>query len=123
VRESARIAKEAEAVAQSRAFDIDGTVVSPPPTGYRLTAAQQTTAKARLDAFGVMVENGVAWMHQEAQPVIPYLLDASSAGEVVAGTRIYDPCYPRRIEAKVDGRWRETSIIIDGIAHYPTTPT
>lgn len=121
VREGARRRKEAEAITQSRPFDLGGTLVSPPATNYQLTATQQTSASTQLQAFGVMVENGAVWCHQAAQPVIPYLLDPSAPQRAAAGTRAFTACYPHRLEWWDDHRWRETiALLPDGSAAAPT---
>lgn len=123
VQAGAALRKTAEGKNQSRAFDltlVGGVLLDPPPTGYRLTDAQVSAAAVHTSAFRVLVENGVAWMHQRAQTVIPYLLDASSNQRVVDGVRIYDTPYSHRYEWWDGHRWRETTAVLpDGTAHYP----
>lgn len=95
---SARAAKTAEGLSATVPFNLGSETLSPPPTGYLITEAQRFTASAHLDIFGISVtpqgSNWIIPLSQSAQPIIPFLFDASSEWRIVAAERISQPVKP-----------------------------
>jgi hypothetical protein len=67
-------------------------VVSPPPCGYLLDAAQLATLGPRLALHGISSEDGFVPLAQRAEPLIPLLLDARGTRHVVEATARTEGC-------------------------------
>lgn len=88
----ARVLKTREGEEQSRPFTLQnaGVLLDPPPTGYRLTAAQVVDTASHRDLLRIDLAGDLITMGQDTQPLIPYLLDPDSKHRIVAAERVYD---------------------------------
>src|SRR5699024_9238254 len=88
----ARVLKAREGEAQSRPFTLQnaGVLLDPPPVAYRLTAGQIADVATHRELLGIDLSGDQITMGQDAQPLIPYLLDPDSEHRIVSAERIYD---------------------------------
>ena len=90
----ARMRQTEDGARCDKPFDmgVTGTDLAVPPAAYRLTASDYAAAEYQLGLLNITAsadgENYVVTMAQEAQPVIPYVLDPGSTESVVNGTPI-----------------------------------
>jgi hypothetical protein len=90
----AKMRQVADGASCDKPFDmgVTGADLAVPPAAYRLTAAQYATISGNLARLGITAtpdgDNYLVSMAQEAQPLIPYVLDPGSTESVVDGTPI-----------------------------------
>ena len=95
--ENSRVDKRAEGTLATVPFQFLGgeQTADPPPVGYRLTPAQRATVSVNLDVLAIrdypIVGSNDRYvpMGQEAQPLIPHLLDSRAADNSVAATALF----------------------------------
>ncbi|MFA9478525.1 M14 family zinc carboxypeptidase [Phycisphaerales bacterium AB-hyl4] len=105
---NARRAKVHEGLTRDRAFAmVEGDEVFPPGRSYTISAADAVTHGARLAAHGIntaAVDDASgdvqARCDQAAQPMLPYVVDADSAYNILSATRnsdLQDDIRPHRL--------------------------
>lgn len=75
--------------------DSPGTMLSPVPSAYTLSASQAEAVEGHISAFNlettVTGETVTISMAQQAAPMIPYLFDPDSLQAITVGERVYPP--------------------------------
>ncbi|MDO5374230.1 MAG: M14 family zinc carboxypeptidase [Corynebacterium glutamicum] len=118
VTDGARVRKAVEGAHRKFPFDIGTEILSPPPESYR----NLVSWPIQLDILGIQGDVTEVTMAQPSQPLIPWLLDASSQ-HAVTGAERYAPELPKSDYAPSMGgtperirvHWMGATVDIDAV--------